>query len=1288
MASTPLKTRTRRNTSIDDRDIDIISGLWREAPFARLPPDAPPELKEYVTDVEDPRHVYIHQLRDGCGAPNCTVSTCFTCRKRLAGKAPTRKYSQQSARTLAVYLASQNDAESGLCPALRIPKEVSPSTHNNLIFEITARELPLATAKRAAADGSSTSKSSANPGGDFSTGARSRRSNSGPLPAHSLERACSDEDPRFQDGGDERSREVQDRFSYKIREQPASKDHRSFAANLFGTVAFRMIEWLSPQSITSMGEKLRVDHLMGEDESGETDDEEPSSGLGGSSTATSRSDPIADLRSPLKSPSLLNGELPEKLAPPESLNASPIDPTKSRRGPEALFPSPQSWKPRRRASLEPPSPTKTDEFRSPTKSPRPNGLFPEKLNRSLRSVSATVPRGVFDTPAKPAFFGRTTSPIPVLGDQGRTSTLSEDEEAEDEAEDDEDESPMPSPTKHKCIPIKTKLFDDPVAKDDSSAPAPLECLPPQSLKRLDADVVDFLCDVLDMDNTGEEPIDQRRDRVDELPRPSRGKTPLRRKHDTHNPVSRRQWRHFSEQAIFSVLSDPQALISSFSAHDDLFDSHTLWYCMSRLTGAVPSLVFHSLWMAADALFIPSTTLQQVGPSDTKLFRRNRRALSDHQAGCVMAICLHALAGSVPMVPDKHSLRALTWVRAKGLALSGNVDALAQPSQLRERFDDAFSNDLAIRLASRLCSALIARRKFATMLGMDRRNSAQDDSSVIDVLDPVFSQIDVSGLESTPALEFSEDARLFHHGRMQILILEWARAVLLHEWDGKADFATSGAFAGALTLIESMHGQKQSLQLLGRDFQMEYFSERFDSLTVPIAWLSFASTSQRGHMLDYPYLFTGNSLVSLFRAINFGRMSRAYEESSSLRTRMNAIVDKGSLITNPHHKTVLQDMLKTASRRYLVLEISREHVLRDAFDQLWRREHRELLCPLKVHLGEEGGEEGFDSGGVQQEFFRMAIAEFLHPQYGAFTVDDRTRMAWFAPGSVVELWKFELLGLIVSLAVYNGLTLPVTFPTALYRKLLNRPVTDLHHIEDGWPDLASGLTMLQDWNENDGAVEDVFARTYEFSVLTYGSHVTREMGPEDMAWPQVGKGFAPLEDGKEAPLVTKDNREDYVADYIRFLTDVSVRPQFSAFERGFRTCLHPKSLTLLNPKNLQALVEGVQEIDVAELRRCTRYVGWDASHRTIRDFWSIVKRYDEGMKRRLLEFVTASDRLPVGGVSNLQFIIQKNGEEDENGHLPTAYTCYGTLLLPEYKDKDALRERLAMALENAQGFGFA
>ena len=449
---------------------------------------------------------------------------------------------------------------------------------------------------------------------------------------------------------------------------------------------------------------------------------------------------------------------------------------------------------------------------------------------------------------------------------------------------------------------------------------------------------------------------------------------------------------------------------------------------------------------------------------------------------------------------------------------------------------------------------------------------------------------------------------------------------------------------------------------------------------PVNWLTHASTRKRLHLLDFPYLFDSNTLVGFFRAINLSRMNRFYEQSASIQERFDVYMGRLSPM-NEHHKRVLMDKLKVASSKYLILEVRRNRVIRDAFDQLWRREEREIMRPLKIHLGENGGEEGFDSGGVQQEFFRLAMAEALNPDYGAFTVDERTKMTWFQPGSVVEEWKFEMIGLLMSLAVYNGLTLPVTFPKALYAKLLGEPVTDLDHIADGWPDLVSGLTMLLDWDEKEmgGSVEDVFSRTYEFSVESFGEQVTKLMTPppppissrsgnksaaatdafsREEAWPQFSPAiFRRLSDAsstaastagaeeEEAPLVTAANREQFVSDYIRYLTDVSIRPQFEAFARGFRTCLHPKSLSLLTPSLLQSLVEGVQEIDINELQRYTRYVDWDASHRTVRDFWSIVKKYDDKMKRRLLEFVTASDRLPVGGVKNLVFTLQRNGKED-------------------------------------------
>lgn len=493
------------------------------------------------------------------------------------------------------------------------------------------------------------------------------------------------------------------------------------------------------------------------------------------------------------------------------------------------------------------------------------------------------------------------------------------------------------------------------------------------------------------------------------------------------------------------------------------------------------------------------------------------------------------------------------------------------------------------------------------------------------------------------------------------------------------------------------GKRKSLLLGDSIFRAEYFGDHLDSIELPVTWLIFDSTREKAHLLDYPFLFDPSSLVTYFRSANFSRMSRSFEESSSLQTRISAIIATDSLVTDQHQKGVLQDMLKIASAKFLVLDIGRKTVIHDTFDQLWRRQERELLRPLKVHLGEDSGEEGFDSGGVQQEFFRLAIAEALNPDYGAFTVDERTRMTWFQPGSPEPVWKFELIGLLISLAVFNGLTLPVTFPKALYMKLLGEPVTELHHIADGWPDLAQGLTTLLEWNESNGTVEDVFSRGYEFSIDMFGQPVSRQMDDSvDVQWPQFSphSSATTLASGNpdDAPLVTGDNREAYVTEYIRYLTDISVAPQYQAIARGFRTCLHPKSLQLLTPSLLQNIVEGTQEIDIAELRRVTKYVGWDTSHRTIRDFWSIVKKYDDRLKRKLLEFVTASDRVPVGGMRNVTFTIQKNGAEDsadgKGEHLPTAYTCYGIFLLPEYRDKEALRERLGMALENAQGFGFA
>ena len=350
--------------------------------------------------------------------------------------------------------------------------------------------------------------------------------------------------------------------------------------------------------------------------------------------------------------------------------------------------------------------------------------------------------------------------------------------------------------------------------------------------------------------------------------------------------------------------------------------------------------------------------------------------------------------------------------------------------------------------------------------------------------------------------------------------------------------------------------------------------------------------------------------------------------------------------------------------------------------------------------------------------------------GAFITDSQSQMSWFHPCSLEPEYKFELLGLLTSLAIYNGLTLPFNFPRALYLKLLDMPVTSLHDIEDGWPELAKGLKILRDWDGDD--VEDAFSRPYVFSVESFGTvkdwnmdelgkhmlvlkygierqlqieehkkRVLRELPTlaieqeliartRDMITPErdtyLNKIIRENQDiPREPVMVTNANRNRYIRDYIYYLVHNTVREPFAAFRRGFYTCLNPKSLTLFTADQLKALVEGLPDIDVNDLQDVTRYEGgYEELHPTIFMFWSVVHSWPQTKVRQLLEFVTANDRLPVGGMERLTFVIQKNGVGD--ARLPTSLTCYGRLLLPEYDDEEKLRKGLECAIENSKGFG--
>jgi len=75
---------------------------------------------------------------------------------------------------------------------------------------------------------------------------------------------------------------------------------------------------------------------------------------------------------------------------------------------------------------------------------------------------------------------------------------------------------------------------------------------------------------------------------------------------------------------------------------------------------------------------------------------------------------------------------------------------------------------------------------------------------------------------------------------------------------------------------------------------------------------------------------------------------------------------------------------------------------------------------------------------------------------------------------------------------------------------------------------------------------------------------------------------------------------------------------------------------------------------------------------------------QDQKKKLLFFVTGSDRAPIKGLSDLHFVIRQGRESQ--AALPTAHTCFNTLVLPMYTTVEVLRSKLMLAIANAEGFG--
>lgn len=713
---------------------------------------------------------FIQQLRYGCGSKRCTTATCFSCRLRLAGSNPLRRYNPTSARILAVHLASQECPETGLCPRISRSLETQNAT-SNLIF--SARPI---SPKGEESPQSPRQSRKASVARDAGSPSRS------PHITHVVAVSRSPRSPDITTPSEvsrSNSPRSQQEKKVVVSEKPVNKDHRSFAAATFGTAAFKMLEWLTPQSLQSISQKVsevvaspgsdveasRYALTMGSTPSSPASNDTPVQSDSSVTTPSYTPQPISQAKGLPELPSLSNNKSEDE--------------TKWKRTGDSKNTS-------RRRSLDPQT-IAAIEARNIAKAlpklPQPNA-YHDKLGRRSRSDTSGVQEVTFKTP----FFENVPVPPQHL------EPISSDDDAAAET--------IVETTKDSNVTSRTRSTRTKSApRIDTEDQPELSIDLPQSLTQLNVELVDFICNVYQEDDMCERHpatytkvnFDYKKEQLVPQNSPKR----LSRQGSRQTSISKLRWKAFHEQALFDILSDPDSLVSSFTKNGQLLDSQTLWYCMVRLTRSTPSLVLHSLWLAAGSLFIPPPAVQAKLASVRK-FNGNQEALTEHQASCIMTTCLHALVALAPVIDESRMLYDMSRIRSNGAALS-NLNAYPRTQlDTSMEYDDVFSDELAIRLAKRLFCAVTAQRRFAKFAKTDTEGVSKRD-----ILDPLLDQLDLLHSGPIRVLEFTEPERLMHETRVPTLLLDWARAVLLHEWDGKPEFTSDGAFSGALSLMATL-----------------------------------------------------------------------------------------------------------------------------------------------------------------------------------------------------------------------------------------------------------------------------------------------------------------------------------------------------------------------------------------------------------------------------------------------------------------------------------------------------
>lgn len=271
---------------------------------------------------------------------------------------------------------------------------------------------------------------------------------------------------------------------------------------------------------------------------------------------------------------------------------------------------------------------------------------------------------------------------------------------------------------------------------------------------------------------------------------------------------------------------------------------------------------------------------------------------------------------------------------------------------------------------------------------------------------------------------------------------------------------------------------------------------------------------------------------------------------------------------------------------LNIRVNRNNIFQGAYQELNYRSAAELKNKIKVQFE---GEAGIDASGLTREFYTELSRAMFNPDYSLFNLTSNGVSYYANSQSYINPDHtnfFKFVGRMVGKAIFDGQLLECFFARSLYKMMIGEELF-FEDLSDMDHDCYRNLKWYFDNDVTD--LSQYFAITRDY----FGRY-------EEIALKEGGSNIA----------VNNENKAEYIELFTFHKMYLNVKEQIDAFLGGFHEIVSRDLISIFNAKELELLISGLPNFDVADLKANTQVRGYSMDSPQIVWLFEILEASDK------------------------------------------------------------------------------